>query len=85
MFWAELKGSHPEGSYALVCPLEFIDPGGGECFAYTLLTNGAGYPVRVAMNSTWAMFDNVIELGKCFDPPSQIPSGRLNVLSHFKL
>ena len=63
MFWAELKSSHPKGSYALVCPLKFVDPRSNECFTYALFTNGTGDPVRVAMDPTWAVFDNIVELG----------------------
>ena len=45
--------------------------GCGEWFAYTLFTNGTGNSIRVAMNSTWAVFDDVVELGKCFNPSCQ--------------
>ena len=63
-----MKGSHPKGSYKFICPFKFINPRRCEGFAYTLFTNGTGYSIRVVVDPTWTVFDDVVEFGKSLYP-----------------
>jgi len=76
---------YSESSCEFIRTFEFVYPWRCEVLAPALFAGGPRDAVGIAVEATRSMLDLVVERGKRLDPSARIPSGRLKVLSHFKL